>query len=541
MAIVQISRIQHRKGLQQDLPQLASAELGWSVDTRQLYIGNGTITEGAPTEGVTEILTQYSDILNIAEQYIFRGAQSGYTSQTGPTALTPTTRTLQQKLDDNVNVRDFGALGDGTTDDTAAIQRAIDEIVFGSFSLTQPRLRRRINFPPGVYLISASLKFTSYVTLVGAGIEKTTIQQTSSVAPLMQLRDGALQIDGAYGTLGATTVKYISVQDMTLEHIGNKNIVQLDSMDYATFTRVSFKGSQTNPNTTATNLQNAVYAVPTDPAKSISNLTFIDCLVTKCSQGFVLCANNIKILGCDVSQVSRAVWVDTALSAGAVCKNVKVANSTFESIGRSAIYVNAASAGIRTNVFSIGNFFGEVGTGYAGAGNATSPVIRFNSSGNFSVADAFDRSDADAAVQPRVLHIDDGLNASLGANVGLTTGMVTRGSGRVLSIAAGQVSANTGIILSGATNGSATIDYILERPGAGAYRHGKIEMVFAGTDVQYVDDYVEFPNNTLFSYPGPTGVTFTVSSVSSGVMRVNYTSDSSGVGTLTYSVTRFQI
>ena len=112
MAIVQISRIQHRKGLQQDLPQLASAELGWSVDTRQLYIGNGTVTEGAPTEGVTEILTQYSDILNIGEQYIFRGAQSGYTSQTGPTSLTPINRTLQQKLDDTVNVRDFGALGD---------------------------------------------------------------------------------------------------------------------------------------------------------------------------------------------------------------------------------------------------------------------------------------------------------------------------------------------------------------------------------------------------------------------------------------------
>ena len=46
MAIVQISRIQHRRGLDADLPNLASAELGWSVDTRKLYIGNGTIEEG---------------------------------------------------------------------------------------------------------------------------------------------------------------------------------------------------------------------------------------------------------------------------------------------------------------------------------------------------------------------------------------------------------------------------------------------------------------------------------------------------------------
>jgi hypothetical protein len=63
MAIVQISRIQLRRGLNQDLPTLASAEMAWSVDTRQLYIGNGTMLEGAPTEGITEILTEYS-ILN---------------------------------------------------------------------------------------------------------------------------------------------------------------------------------------------------------------------------------------------------------------------------------------------------------------------------------------------------------------------------------------------------------------------------------------------------------------------------------------------
>lgn len=60
MAVIQISRIQHRRGLEADLPNLASAELGYSVDTRKLYIGNGTIEEGAPSLGRTEILTQYS-------------------------------------------------------------------------------------------------------------------------------------------------------------------------------------------------------------------------------------------------------------------------------------------------------------------------------------------------------------------------------------------------------------------------------------------------------------------------------------------------
>ncbi len=62
MAIVQISQITNRKGLQIDLPQLAGAELGWSTDERRLFIGNGTLVDGAPVIGNTEILTEFSQI-----------------------------------------------------------------------------------------------------------------------------------------------------------------------------------------------------------------------------------------------------------------------------------------------------------------------------------------------------------------------------------------------------------------------------------------------------------------------------------------------
>ena len=66
MAVIQISKIQVRRGLQENLPQLASGELGWSIDERRLYIGNGTLVEGAPEVGVTEILTEYSADNNAA-------------------------------------------------------------------------------------------------------------------------------------------------------------------------------------------------------------------------------------------------------------------------------------------------------------------------------------------------------------------------------------------------------------------------------------------------------------------------------------------
>jgi hypothetical protein len=541
MAIVQISRITHRKGLQQDLPQLAAAELGWSIDTRQLYIGNGTISEGAPVEGVTQILTQYSDILNISNNYTFKGTESGYTSITGATALAPTQRTLQNKLDDYVSIRDFGATGDGSTDDTQAIQRAIDEIYFGGFSLNQPRLRRAIHFPPGNYLISSSLKIPSYTILRGSGIDRTTITQTSNLFPVVQLKDSSNQIDAAYGTLSATVVTTIDMVDLTLKHVLNKNVLQLDSCSNMSFTRVAFVGEQSSPNTTATNIQNAVFARPTDATKPISNLRFVDCSFRRCTQGIVLNAYNVKVIGCDFSGMSRAILVDLVANAGTT-KNIKIAGSTFDSIARSAVYVNAATVDAQVGVISTGNYYGEIGNNYAGNGAAAYPVLYFNASGNYSVGDAFERTNNDQAVQPRVYNPISAVNASYNAGTGLRTGMAVNGPGRVVSLTASQTNANTGVVLTGSSSaGGAVIDYMLQRPDASAYRKGKIEVVMVGTNVQYTDEYVEYPDATNFTYPGPTGVTLSIRSIGSNKANISYTSNGTGTGTLTYSISTYQL
>jgi Major tropism determinant N-terminal domain len=58
MAVTQISKIAVRRGRKENLPQLAGGELGWAVDTQQLFIGNGSLSEGAPAEGNTEIITE---------------------------------------------------------------------------------------------------------------------------------------------------------------------------------------------------------------------------------------------------------------------------------------------------------------------------------------------------------------------------------------------------------------------------------------------------------------------------------------------------
>ena len=176
MAVVQISRIQHRRGLQENFPQLASAELGWSVDQRRLFIGNGTVEEGAPTTGVTEILTEYSDVLSLGRNYTFKGLLAGFTVVTGPDANNPIIRTLQDKLDDFVSVRDFGAVGDGSHDDTEAIQRALDRPLGtagagGGGSSTH----RTIYFPAGNYVITDTIKLPPFTRMQGEGKTSTTI------------------------------------------------------------------------------------------------------------------------------------------------------------------------------------------------------------------------------------------------------------------------------------------------------------------------------------------------------------------------------
>jgi hypothetical protein len=83
MAIVQISQITNRKGLSTDLPQLAGAELGWSTDTRQLWIGNGTLEDGAPVIDNTEILTEFSNISALFSTTQSQFSQGTYTRLLG--------------------------------------------------------------------------------------------------------------------------------------------------------------------------------------------------------------------------------------------------------------------------------------------------------------------------------------------------------------------------------------------------------------------------------------------------------------------------
>ena len=119
-----ISRIQVRRGRKTELPQLASGEFGWSVDTQELYLGNGAVAEGAPYVGNTKLLSEHDNLFDFANTYTYR---KDLNITTGVSTNAPVLRTLQDRLDDRVSIRSFGALGDGL-DQTTSLQRAIDQL-----------------------------------------------------------------------------------------------------------------------------------------------------------------------------------------------------------------------------------------------------------------------------------------------------------------------------------------------------------------------------------------------------------------------------
>jgi hypothetical protein len=105
--------------------------------------------------------------------------QSGATNS--PTWITPnnllvtatgstTARTLANRFATALNVKDFGAIGNGIADDTAAIQLAID------YCISQNG--RTLFFPQGTYIISSTINITDACELLGENL--SSIIQTSA-------------------------------------------------------------------------------------------------------------------------------------------------------------------------------------------------------------------------------------------------------------------------------------------------------------------------------------------------------------------------
>lgn len=526
MAIIQISRIQHRRGLDQDLPNLASAEFGWAVDTQKLYIGNGTLTEGAPAEGVTEILTENTNLVEQIDEYIFEGSQTGYTSQTGPDLLNPVERTLQDRLDDQVSVKAFGATGDGVTDDTLAIQRALDQVYFNTFAYTTPQLRRIVMFPAGRYIITNSLKIPGYAHLVGEGKDRTYIRQTDPNWAIMQLKDSVGNFGASYGTGSPSYPPRMLVEGMTLEQVQqDKHIVELNASQDVTFRRVKFQG-----NTNGSSDRAGIYGRST-VGVDISHVTVDNCEFFNCYRGIDLVANVCKITNSVFYNDLYGITMDST-TGNLTNYGIKITNNAFDAIKFQGIVIKN-NINVLTNSITSSNDFGaNVGTGW-GTG-VQSSLIELQGRGIYSVGDLHTRSNAaPGALQRPIRTIGTG-NLLVDHQEGITSGLARRSTGWAATLTAGQSNANSAILIASSLDNLVKFNYTISR--SSATRVGTITVNFDGSNIDWTDDFSERPNNAvLYTPPGSTGTVLTPTVTGSNVW-LHYTTTAGTTAKLTYSI-----
>ena len=400
MPIVQISKIQHRRGKKTDLPQLAAGELGWSIDEQKLYIGNGTVADGAPAVGNTEIMTAGTSAFTTALTHTYRG----YLADSTPVltgASGDVSRTLQKRLDDYVSVKDFGAVGDDSTADVVAIQRAIDEL-YSDTDQDDVRSRRTLFFPAGTYKINASLTIPPYAHLVGEGPDKTIIKNSAS-APVLVTEDDDGNVYGDIGNASATTPTQIQISNMTIRTSVAYGGLSIDNATKVFVDNCKFHGSYVAGGTDSANSKGV--SVRSTTALPCTNIVFNQCQFT----GFARLVDmsydvtNVRFTNCDFNTAYYGAMLGetmdgstNGLTVGP--RDIQFSGSSWSTIGQQAIYVKASSTttGIGTrNVISYGNWYAEtVANNFEGPGSIREvPVLQYDNDECSSVMDFFERTD----------------------------------------------------------------------------------------------------------------------------------------------------
>lgn len=520
MAIVSISRIQHRYGLSENIPQLAAAELGWVIDQRRLYIGNGPTSEGAPAIGNTEVLTEYSDILGLSQAYTYKGQAAGYTAQTGPTANTPVTRSLQSKFDDMASVKDFGAVGDGLTDDTAAINRALFQLFCVDNNV---EVRRSLFFPAGVYVVTDEIKIPSYAKIYGEGQNCTFIKQTDA-DPICVARtaDNQQQVGANIGNNGAEPPHYIDIVDLTFQQTTANHVFIVNASTNLRFHKVGFMGSVASPTSAGSSL-NCV-SIYSTASRHSANIMFEQCQFMYNNFGVVVDddVHSVTFNGCKVQYLYKGFKLGESVTGTGSSvdgpSGFHITNSYFDSI-----YSIGIHAYLVNNIFSSFNYFDNVGNHLLGIPYEN--CILFADDGCASICDNFSRTDAENDTVARI-SLSNKNNFYLQPKEGIHNGRLQTRPAKQITLNNDQSSTATGLSLDSVEEKGARIYYTASR--GGNFRHGELKITASSAGSTISDDY-QFDGTDI-------GLTFSLSVVGD-VTSLLYTTTNTGSDvTLTYGI-----
>jgi len=577
VAILQISRITARKGLVEDLPQpLAGAELGWATDERRLFIGNGPLEDGAPVVGNTEILTEFSDILSFAGQYTYKGEAAGYTAQTGVTSGSPVSQSIQSRLDSYAVVTDFGAVGDGQTDDTAAINRALFQLYCVQ---ANTQIRRSLFFPAGNYIITNSILIPPYACLYGEGSNSSILDfqvqnwaantayaqgvlvyyvpgsayyrsvvsvpatgitisnpaywtAVSLPSYVVQTADSLQQIGVNIATNGAIAPTNIEITSMGIRTNQLNDAMLIDKAQQCSFSHMTITGPLLAGDlTTSVDDTRAVDWLST-PSLPCTQINFDNCKFS----GFTYGINtDQQIRGATVSNGAFDTLYQGAVLGGVTPSNggatgVKFISNSFDNIYEQGLVFNNVS--LNSSGY---NIFYDVGNHFNGTALPSTAVITIDAINNVSVGDMFQRTTAYSGSFPRI-QLYNSVTQTVPASIGVDSaaqiqmGSFVRETGTQATLSAGAVS-TTLFTVSSVQIKAFKMDYTITVETSA--RTGTITVVndaddSAGDGLSYVDDFVQNSD---------TDVTLAVTDVA-GTMTVRYSSSAvRAAGTIYYSLT----
>jgi len=422
VAVVQISKIQIRRGQKNQgsgMPQLASGELGWAIDTRELFIGNGSVAEGAPQVGNTKIISEHDDLFTLADSYIYRNGSGAI--QTGADSSNPIQRTLQARLDDRVSVRSFGVTGDQSQDCTELLQRAIDELFLNGGSPSVEKSRVVLHMEAGIYTVSGTIFIPPYATIKGAGEDKTVIRQIAANAPVFQtVNDTSTAGNPASDATSefANQARNIHLSDMTLRNNGAGKGLVLQSCRNSYFKHITLQGIWSSGDSfnedTALESSIGIELNSKNGGVETSKNEFIHCEVKDFAYAVVsewdINDNTFEIckfnnLGFGVS-FGKSMTKDGNIGGGTAYgpRNNIISESVFTNIDRQAIYIKYGEYNVSRN-----NKFISCGNDGSSDDQPVYSVIRFGYQddndyvvGNESIGDYFSRT-AVLAYSPNVM------------------------------------------------------------------------------------------------------------------------------------------
>jgi hypothetical protein len=282
-------------------------------------------------------------------------------------------RTVLSKLQDRVCVKDFGAVGDGSTDDTAAFNAAATyaTTITGGCA---------IYVPAGNYSLSGPIAWdgaNSMVSWEGDGSNQTALIWTRTsggngfiagastpVARVairgMTLVQNSVASSGAaivvYGA-GSTPMSFVG-EDITAfgGSVGGTpsagywggGAVSLYNPTYPRLKDIYFFGIGGNPSVSSNNLINAAYTITADNGKGAFMANFKNCFANGCNQAWSLVSNsNPGIEGvffdsCNAVSVNTAVVIASNAGGGYLPPQYVLEKCQFEflNIGISATSID---------------------------------------------------------------------------------------------------------------------------------------------------------------------------------------------------------